>query len=81
MRERRDNYYTIVTDQDLHDRQFFLAYYHGNHHLDITVPLARHDHRTLHLGQWQCRQWALKVLELSERMALSDPKLPLDYAI
>jgi len=81
MHTRTDDLYTIVTDQDLHDRSFCLAWYHGNSHIDITLPLNHHHHRTIHLGVHQCRQWGLKLLALAEQMPLTDPKLPHDYSI
>jgi|GEM_PF-1412601 len=81
MHERTDHLFTIITDQDLHDRSFYLAWYHENHHIDLTIPLNHHHHRTLHLGGNQCRQWGLKLLALAEQMPLTDPKLPLDYSI
>ena len=81
MHERRDDLFTIVTDQDLHDRSFYLAWYHGNHHLDLTIPLDWHDRRTLHLGQRQCRQWGLKLIALAEQMPLSNTALTPDYSI
>lgn len=81
MHERSDSLFTIVTDQDLHDRSFYLAWYHGNDHIDLTLPLNRHDHRTLHLGARQCRQWGLKLIALAEQMPLTDPTLPHDFII
>lgn len=81
MHTHRDDIFTIVTDRDLHDRSFTLAWYHGNSHLDLTLPLSRHDHRTVHLGAHQCRQWGLKLLTLAEQMPLTNPNLPQDYSI
>lgn len=78
---RRDTLFTIISDQDLHDHTFEAAHYHGNDHLDLTIPLDRHDRRSLHLGANQCRHWGLKLLELAERMPLTNPKLPLDFQI
>lgn len=81
MHERSDDLFTLITDRDLHDHAFTLAWYHANSHIDLTLPLNRHDHRTIHLGGHQCRQWGLKLLALAEQMPLTDPKLPHDYSI
>lgn len=81
MHVRTDSLFTVISDQDLHDHSFHCAWYHANYHIDLTIPLDRHDRRTLHLGARQCRQWGLKLLALSEQMPLTDPKLPHDYSI
>jgi len=81
MIQRTDSLFTIITDQDLHDRTFHCAWYHHNSHLDLTLPLSHHHHRTLHLGASQCRRWGLKLLALAEQMPLTDPTLPHDFQI
>jgi hypothetical protein len=81
MHTRRDNFYTVVTDQDLHDRPFTLAHYLGNSHVDLTLPLSWHEHRTIHLGAHQCRQWGLKLIEMAESIKHSNPKHAHDFTI
>jgi len=77
----RDHLFTIITDVDLHDRTFRASHYHGNDHLDLTLPLSSHHHRTIHLCGAQCRQLGLQLLALAESFPLSDPRIPHDYSI
>jgi len=81
MHTRRDECFTIITDYDLHDHQFTAAHYHGNSHIDLTLPLSRHDRRTIHLGGHQCRQWGLKLLEFAETFRQSTPAPNHDFQI
>lgn len=81
MIERTDHLFTLITGQDLHDHEFHLAWYHGNSHLDLTIPLDHHSRRSLHLGRHQARALALKLLDLTQRMPLTDPAARHDYQI
>lgn len=81
MIERQDTLFTVVRDRDLHDNGFKCVQYIGNDHLDLTIPLNRHDHRTIHLGAQQCIQWGRRIERFGHDIISADPARAGDYQI
>jgi hypothetical protein len=66
MHTRRDDCFTIMTDQDLHDHQFTAAHYHGNSHLDFTLPLSRHDRRSQNTARGRMLRYVEDICDLGK---------------
>lgn len=81
MRDRTDALFSVCTDRDLHDRGFTVCHFHGNEHLDISLPLTRHSHRTIHLGAEQCRQLGTRLLRFFRTRQLIEPQAQDDFQI
>lgn len=81
MIERTDSFFTILTDQDLHDHQFYLAHHHATDHIHFTIPIASHGHRTLDLAPSQCAAIGTRLLRFSRTRQLTDPCHPGDFQI
>jgi len=81
MIERTDSFFTVLTDQDLHDQEFYLAHCHANDHLTLTIPLNRHGHRSRQLAPLQCAALGTRLLRFSRTRQLTDPCHPGDFQI
>lgn len=71
MREITSAEYTILKGEDWHFREFEIAHWHGHNFIDISIPLART--RSLHLGPFECRAMALRLLKFANTHQLTDP--------
>lgn len=81
MIERRDALFTLIQDRDLHDNGFTCAHFIGNNHIDLTLPLNRHDHRTIHLGARQCWLWGIRFQRFYMDIAAAEPASAGDFQI
>jgi hypothetical protein len=81
MRTRSDAFYDVLTGQDLHDHEFYLAHYHPTDHVSLTIPLSHHGHRTLHLAPSQCQTLGHHLLRFARTRQLTEPQTPEDFQI
>ncbi|WP_395739295.1 hypothetical protein [Prosthecobacter sp.] len=81
MIERKDNFFTLIQDRDLHDNGFYCAKYAHNDHIDITIHNNAHAHRTISLCAGRCYQWGRRLIAFAHEIITSHPDRAIDYQI
>ena len=81
MIDRSDGFYTVLTDQDLHDNGITVYHCHANEFITLAIPLNRQNHRSRQLSRSQCRELGTRLLNFARTGQLSEPQGPNDYQI
>lgn len=71
---RDDSLFTVLSDQDLHDHSFEVFHYKGNDHIDVSIPLNRHEFRTMHLARSQCAALGQRLHHFAKYSTLMLPE-------